>query len=58
MEGPLGFLEIEAMLFGSANDGSQRDVLAIFLPQAVFDKAVVVGLHGDLFIVNDSLFYG
>jgi hypothetical protein len=54
--GPLGFLEIEAMGFGSANNGSQGDFLTIFLPQAVFDKAVVVGLQGDLFVLDDSLF--
>jgi hypothetical protein len=44
MEGPFGFLEIEAMRFGSTNNGGQGDFLTIFLPQAVFDKAIVVGL--------------
>jgi hypothetical protein len=39
-----GFLEIEAMRFGSANNGGQGDFLTIFLPQVVLDKAVVVGL--------------
>jgi hypothetical protein len=56
--GPFGFLEIEAMLFGSTNHGGQGDLLAICLPQAVFDKAVVVGLQGDLFVLDDSLFDG
>jgi hypothetical protein len=58
MEGPFGFLEVEAMGFGSANNGSQGDFLTIGLPQAVFDKAVVVGLQGDLFVLDDSLFDG
>jgi hypothetical protein len=35
--------------------GSQGDFLTIFLPQAVFDKAVVVGLQRDLFVLDDSL---
>ena len=56
MEGPFGVLEIEAMLFSSANNGGQGDFLTIFLPQVVFDKAVVVGLQRDLFVLNDSLF--
>jgi hypothetical protein len=56
METPFGFLEIEAMGFGSADNGGQGDLLAIFLPQAVFDKAVVVGLQGDLFVLDDPPF--
>jgi hypothetical protein len=56
MDGSFGFLEIEAMFFGSTNHGGQGDLLAIFLSQAVFDKAIVVGLQGDLFVLDDSLF--
>jgi hypothetical protein len=51
-----GFLEIEAMLFGSANNGGQGELLTICLPQAVLDKAVVVRLQGDLFVLDDSFF--
>jgi hypothetical protein len=58
VEGPFGFLEIEAMLFGSTNNGGQGDFLAIFLPQVIFDKAVVVGLQRDFFVLDDSLFDG
>jgi hypothetical protein len=54
--GSLGFLEIETMLFGSTNHGGQGDLLAIFLSQTVFDKAIVVGLQRDLFVLDDSLF--
>lgn len=42
METPFGFLEVEAMVFGSANDGSYGDFLAILFFQAIFNKAVVV----------------
>ena len=44
------------MFFGSTNHGGHGDLLAIFLPQVVFDKAVVVGLQRDLFVLDDSLF--
>ena len=30
--------------------------MAIFFPQMVFDKAVVVGLQRSLFVLDDSLF--
>jgi len=56
VDGPLGFLEIETMLFGSTNDGRQGNLLVIFIPQVVFDKAVVIRLQGDLFVLDDSLF--
>jgi hypothetical protein len=56
VDGPFGFLEIETMLFGSTNDGSQGNLLVIFIPQVVFDKAVVIRLQGDLFVLDDSLF--
>jgi hypothetical protein len=56
MEGPFGFLEIEAMLFSSTNHGGQGDFLTIFLPQVVLDKAVVIGFQRDLFILDDPLF--
>jgi hypothetical protein len=58
VEGSFRSLKIEAMLFGSANNGSQGDFLTVGLPQAVFDKAVVVGLQGDLSVLDDSLFDG
>jgi hypothetical protein len=54
--GSLGFLEIEAMLFGSTNHGGQGDLLAIFLSQTVFDKAIVVGVQRDLFVLDNLLF--
>jgi hypothetical protein len=54
--GPFGFLEVEAMLFGSTNNGGQRDLLAIFLSQVVFDEAVVIGFQRGLFILDDFLF--
>jgi len=38
------------MRFDSANNGGQGDFLTICLAQAVFDKAVVVGFQGDLFV--------
>jgi len=42
MEGPFGFFEIEAMLFGSIDDCWKGDLLVIFPPQKVFDIAVIV----------------
>jgi hypothetical protein len=56
VDGPFGFFEVEAMLFGSTNNGGQGDLLAICLLQVVFDGAVVIGFQRGLFILDDSLF--
>jgi hypothetical protein len=56
--GSLGFLEIEAMLFGSTNHGGQGDLLTILLFQVIFNKAIVVGVQRDLFVLDDFLFDG
>jgi len=42
MEGSWGFLQIEAMPFGSTNNGGQGNFLPISLSQTVFDIAVVI----------------
>jgi hypothetical protein len=39
----LGLLEIESILFGSADDGRKRYLLVIGLPQTIFDVAVIIG---------------
>jgi len=42
MSAPLGFLEKEAVLFGSTDDGGKGDLLVIGLPQTIFDVGVIV----------------
>jgi hypothetical protein len=38
-----GFLEIEPILFGSADDGRKRYLLVIGFPQTIFDVAIIIG---------------
>jgi hypothetical protein len=56
MEGPFGFLQIVAMLFGTINDGGQGDLLMVGCTQAIFDIAVIVTGEGN-FLVLDNVFF-
>jgi hypothetical protein len=58
MEGSLGFLEIKAVPFGSADDGGEGYFLMTGLPQSVFVVAVIVRLQRDFLILNDLPFDG
>jgi hypothetical protein len=55
MEGLLGFLQIKAVLFSSANNGGQGNFSAISFSQTVFDIAVFVRVQRDRFVLNDFL---
>jgi hypothetical protein len=58
MSAPLGFLEKEAMLFGSTDDGGKGYLLAIGLPQTIFDVGVIVRGQRDVLVLDNVFFDG
>jgi len=42
METLFGFLEVEAMPFGSINDGIEGEVLMVFIAQTIFDVVIII----------------
>jgi len=58
MSAPLRFLEKEAMLFGSTDDGRKGYLLVIGLPQTIFDVAVIIGGQRDVLVLDNVFFDG
>jgi hypothetical protein len=58
MSAPLGFLEKEPVLFGSADDGGERYFLVIGLPQTIFDVGVIVRGERDVLVLDNVFFNG
>ena len=58
MSAPLGFLEKEPVLFGSADDGGERYFLVIGLPQTIFDVGVIVRGERDVLVLDNVFFDG
>ena len=56
MSAPLGFLEKEPVLFGSADDRGERYFLVIGLPQTIFDVAVIVRGERDVLVLDNVFF--
>jgi hypothetical protein len=58
MSAPLGFLEKEPVLFGSADDGGEGYFLVIGLPQTIFDVGVIVRGERDVLVLDNVFFDG
>jgi hypothetical protein len=58
MGAPLGFLKKEPVLFGSADDGGERYLLVIGLPQTIFDVGVIVRGKRDVLVLDNAFFNG
>lgn len=58
MSASLRFLEKEAMLFGSTDDGRKGYLLVIGLPQTIFDVAVIIGGQRDVLVLDNVFFDG
>jgi hypothetical protein len=58
MNAPLGFLEKEAVLFGSTDDGGEGYFLMIGLPQTIFDVGVIVRGERDVLVLDNVFFDG
>jgi hypothetical protein len=52
MSAPVGFLEKEAMFFGSTDDGGKGYLLVIGLPQTILDVGVIIRSQRDVFVLD------
>jgi hypothetical protein len=44
MDAPFGFIQVEAMFFGSIDDRAQGDLLSVGFAQAVLEIAIIIRL--------------